>query len=605
MSHTIRTSAGARSPARAPRRVRPAPPSRSRRRLIVEPLEARALPSFAPPLLYPGAIVPRAVAVGDFNGDGRLDLAQAEVGPQYSVLRVWLGGGDGTLTGPLVPLQGEGGQPALVSGDFNGDGRLDLAVGRSRSPHGGGVSGVQVLLGRGDGSFEPGRSHDPGTGLHSFVEGDFNVDGQLDLAVTLGFPGDRGGVRVLLGQGDGSFQDGFLYRVDRFTRSGAVGDFNADGWLDLAVTCQQTLPLMPGQVCVLLGNGDGTLQDPVVSSAATGFLYTVKADDFDADGHDDLAVVNYADFPQNDGSVSVLLGRGDGSFQPAVHYPTGRYSQALGVGDFNRDGLPDLAATYRAAGDRDDVLGILLGRGDGTFHDPDPYPTPSGPQALTVGDFNGDAHPDLAIGMSQRVGIFRNDGIWPNRPVVHFYIYPAAGQVTAGQPFDVSVLALNALYGLVPNYTGAIGVFTTDPLGTPPFVYQFQTSDQGIASFLRGLTLRTPGQQLVYVYDTATFEVYGAAVFDVVGASPDRGGALDAHAVRALFANAAVLPPAESAERLPAAPALLPVADHRPASAPVPRAAPAPAAPIRAAWAPPLLDRLFAERYENVLTPPR
>ncbi len=608
----------ARSRSALPRGVRPARLGRARRPLTVESLEARTLPSFAPPILHSGPLVAAAAAVGDFNNDARLDLAVAERGIYLSALFVWLGNGDGTLAGRQVAFEDYLDMTDVVAGDFNGDARLDLAVAANDQPKGT-SQWVHVLLGRGDGRFALAHSPDPGAIPYSLAVGDFDHDGHPDLAVTLGFSGGSGGGAHAPGAGRRHLP------ARAPPRPREVREFRGRGQLQRRWPARRgsgvpwprptstpmagstwpwrapRIPLRGAATCACCW-ATATAPSGVRAPHEAGRNpRAVQVADFNGDGHADLAVVNYADFPLNDGSVGVLLGRGDGTFQSVVHYPTGRFSQSLAVGDFNRDGIPDLAAIYRFSG-TNDVVGILLGRGDGTLHDPDPYAVPVGPTAFAVGDFNGDDHPDLAIATASRVGILLNDGIWPNRPVVHFYVYPAAGQVTAGQPFDISVLALNALYGLVPTYTGSIGVFTTDPLGTPPFVYQFRPADQGIAAFPRGLTLRTPGQQLVYVYDTATFQVYGSAVFDVVAAGPGRGGD-DAEARPALdlFVGEALIHQTELPTQLPIAAAGLPLAAPRPAVTPGPLASAAFAPTSAEVWPPPLLDRLFAGRYNRAM----
>src|SRR5262249_52436624 len=184
--------------------------------------------------------------------------------------------------------------------------------------------------------------------------GDFNGDGRLDLATT---NTTFDAVAVSLGLGDGTFQPPVLIASNANPRGIATGDFNGDGWLDLATSSSRT-----NDVMILLGRGDGTFHarltfqlDPA-ASRITG----ARRADFNRDGRLDRVVVN-----QNSGAVSVLLGRGDGTFDDQVSYAVGR-SQDLLTGDFNGDGSPDLVA-----GDFvDSEIGVLLGRGDGTFHEP-------------------------------------------------------------------------------------------------------------------------------------------------------------------------------------------------------------------------------------------
>jgi hypothetical protein len=170
----------------------------------------------------------------------------------------------------------------------------------------------------------------------------------------------------------------------------AVGDFNGDGKLDLALanTCGSDPDCSSnGTVSILLGKGDGTFQTHV--DYPTGFKpQSVAVGDFNGDGKLDLAVTN-----RSDSTVSILLGRGDGTFQTHVDYATGTGAVSVTAGDFNGDGRPDLAV---AAGFGNKTVSILLGNGDGTFQAHLDYPSGNGPLWVTTGDFNGDGALDLA-----------------------------------------------------------------------------------------------------------------------------------------------------------------------------------------------------------------
>src|SRR5881397_2620325 len=169
-------------------------------------------------------------------------------------------------------------------------------------------------------------------------------------------------------------------------RSVAVGDFNGDGRLDLAVTNASSYDV-PGTVSVLLGNGDGTFQSALSFAVGSNPL-SVAVGDVNGDGRLDLAVANYY---SND--VSVLLGNGDGTFQPARTFRVGTYPSSVVVGDFNGDGRPDLAV---ANGNSNDVS-VLLGNGDGTFQPALSFAAGTAPVSVAVGDINGDGRPDLAV----------------------------------------------------------------------------------------------------------------------------------------------------------------------------------------------------------------
>jgi hypothetical protein len=335
---------------------------------------------------YPTGANPRVVAVGDFNGDGIPDLAVANQGS--NTVSVLLGNGDGTFQ----PAQNYtvGSDPVCVAvGDFNGDGSIDLAVANYGDFFGQGT-GVSILLGNDDGTFQPAQTYAEGLICSSVAVADFNSDGTLDLAVANPF-GSGDTVSILMGNGDGSFQAPQSYAVNSNPVSVAVGDFNRDGIIDLVVANAGTVPKPGSTVSILLGNGDGTFQaaqdydaGPNPSSVAVG--------DFNGDGIPDLAVADGGVALQPGGTASVLLGNGDGTFQAAQGYAVPSGAHMVAVGDLNGDGFADLAVA------EDSGVSLLLGNGDGTFQSPQSYYAAGPyPYAVAIADFNGDAHRDLAV----------------------------------------------------------------------------------------------------------------------------------------------------------------------------------------------------------------
>jgi len=313
---------------------------------------------------------PYASAAGDFDGDGKLDLAVAN--NQSVDLSILLGNGDGTFRSGAS--YGTGGNATSVAvGDFNGDGKLDLAVNSSAFNY------VSIRLGNGDGTFQAPVNYPVGTTPYAVAIGDFDGDGVLDLVLPNGNSND---VSVLRGNGDGTFQAAVNYSAGTYPWWVAVGDFDSDGKLDLAITNSTS-----SNISILIGNGDGTFQAPVNYLAGTS-PFRISAADLNGDGKLDLAVTNTG---SND--VSVLLGNGDGTFQVAQNYSAGTSPRSAAVGDLNGDGRPDLLVANLDSRN----VSVLLGNGDGTFQPAVSYPTADRAIFAIIADFNGDGKPDAAV----------------------------------------------------------------------------------------------------------------------------------------------------------------------------------------------------------------
>jgi hypothetical protein len=292
-------------------------------------LTTRVAPATAPFDPLPVGQLPDSIVAGDFRSDGRTDLAVANEDGTVSVL---LSNGDGTFQ-PQITFAVGVSPTAIVAGDFTGHGHLDLALAGGDLNTGAGE--VAVLLGNGDGTFQPQLTYPVGGTPTSIVAGDFRGDGRTDLAVA---NEDANTVSVLVSNGDGTFQPQVTYPVGPFPDSIVAGDFAGDGRTDLAVANRSD-----NTVSVLLGNGDGTFQ-PQVTYPVGQSPNSIVAGDFRGDGHLDLAVANSGGVTNKlDGNVSVLLGNGDGTFQPLVTYPVGLFPDSIAAGDFRGDGRTDLA----------------------------------------------------------------------------------------------------------------------------------------------------------------------------------------------------------------------------------------------------------------------
>ncbi|MFI5364601.1 MAG: FG-GAP-like repeat-containing protein [Candidatus Binatia bacterium] len=341
-------------------------------------------PSFGVATTFGVGNGPDSVAVGDFSGDGHLDLAVVNGfdNPVPGTVSVLLGTGTGSF-GAATNFAVGAFPGSVAVGDFNGDGHLDLAVAN------GFPSTVSILLGTGTGSFGAATNFTVGFGADSVAIGDFNGDGHLDLATANA--GDNT-VSILLGTGTGSFGAATNFGVGTYPTSVAVGDFNGDGHLDLAVANGND-----STVSILLGTGTGSFGAATNFGVGTYTYYpsSVAVGDFNGDGHLDLATAN-------EGTVSVLLGTGTGSFGAATSFGVGCGSpdtpDSVAVGDFNGDGHLDLAvAIHNDNEGACNTVSVFLGTGTGNFGAETPFGVGDGPWSVAIGDFNGDGHLDLAV----------------------------------------------------------------------------------------------------------------------------------------------------------------------------------------------------------------
>jgi len=416
----------------------------SRSAFFPQKVNALLQQGFAPPVVYSVGVaaspspIPRIV-VADFNGDGSQDVVS--VNSYSSSISVILGNGDGTFKPAITQVVYNSNLESAIVGDFNGDGKPDLALVNSGNGY-----NLNILLGNGDGTFQaPIGSYPIGNNQEGVVVGDFNGDGNADLAISIS---DSSNVAIVLGNGDGTFQAPGYFAVGTNPHFIAIGDFNGDGKADL-VTANNT----DNSVSILLGNGDGTF-GPNTDLAVGMNPNWVTVADLNGDGKADIVAAN-----NNSCNVSVLLGQGNGTFQPAVNYAVGlcipgdsQNPNSVAVADANGDGIPDLFVGNNYGAN----VSILLGNGDGTFQTQMDYSADATghPQAIAVGHFSANGGVDIAVGSYNSNSI---DILLGLNLITPQTISFAPANVTFGvAPFTVAATASSGLAVSLSSSTQAV-----------------------------------------------------------------------------------------------------------------------------------------------------
>ena len=332
-----------------------------------------------------------AIAVGDFNGDGKPDVA--ETNPVAGSVSIFLGHGHRSFA-PAQTYQVGSKPNGIVVADFDGDGKADLAVVDSSS------NDVAILLGRGDGTFAPPQFVKVGNSPVALAVAEFDGDAIPDLAVANQADGS---VSILTGNGDGTFTLTATIQTPRDLQGNIIpantlvaGAFQGDTTHEDLVVGSGASPV-GDHVLVYLnhdGNfGNGKAPDgssiPDQSVTVGGMPRSIAVADLNGDGNLDLAVAN-----ENTFDVSVLLGDGQGRFALAPTVHVGHLPRSVMVADLDGDGVPDLVTTNFGSA----TVSILRGNGDGTFQPAYDFWAGNEPSGLAVADFNGDGRPDLVVG---------------------------------------------------------------------------------------------------------------------------------------------------------------------------------------------------------------
>ncbi len=479
---------------------------------------------------YGGSGAPLDLATGDFNGDGHTDVLIAN--SSVDGLTLFLGQGDGSFVAEpaIYTASGYAGATSVVTGDFNGDGKLDAVTLNSAASYKGDLT-VSAMLGNGDGTFAPPVQTDVGPSAVNMVAGDFNGDGKLDLAVL-----DVGTVQLFFGNGNGTFSAGPTTNVGApLAGTGAdqivAADLNGDGKPDLVIATSSATTGAPS-VAILLGNGQGgfTLAPSPSLGLGVGSRLLIAVGDLNGDGIPDIVAVP----EETEGSETaiVLLGNGDGTFKPAISVPLplppggsvsgntingNDYNVSVAIGDVTGDGKPDIVV-------ENDLSGVVVvpGNGNGTFGQGYadaadlPYNYISG---LTLTDVNGDGRPDLITteeGGSE-AGSSVADGIAVSLGTAQT-VLPASASVTVDRA-AVAAPALTETSG-GGSFTHVGNAYTLD-LGT------FAQNSTAAAVLALVNAAAAPADSFDGTFSTPTgsgFALTGATLSAAIAAGESQGG---------------------------------------------------------------------------------
>jgi len=320
----------------------------------------------APTVHLPAAAT--SVASGDLNGDGKLDLVFTTRGS--ASITVLLGNGRGGFAAGVEYAAGKEPGHVLLA-DLSGAGKLDVVVSD------GATGSIQVLRGSGDGTFAKPVAFRGIANPVALTVGNFGGKGKIDLAVA-----SATGIAVLLNDGAGHLSPASTIPVTRALVALAAADLKADGRDDLVAANAD------GTITVLEGNASGGFHARNAVKVAAGALSAIAAADFNHDGRADLALAQ-----ANTGKLTVLLGRGDATFESGVNYTVGNNPAFILAADLKGDGHIDLVTANAAA----NTFSVLAGKGDGAFRPAVDFAAGKAPLAIAAGNFYGAGRVDLAI----------------------------------------------------------------------------------------------------------------------------------------------------------------------------------------------------------------
>ncbi|WP_170139472.1 FG-GAP-like repeat-containing protein [Larkinella arboricola] len=383
----------------------------------------------------PAGNTPFWLASADLNGDGKPDLATANI--TANSVSVQFGTDNGNF-GPATTYPVASVPNTVAAGDLNGDGKPDLVLTSETT------NAVSILLNSGQGTFPSATTLAVGVIPSSLAIGDITGDGKADVAVT-SFSDSL--LTIYPGTGSGTFGTSLTLTVGQQPQSVDLGDFNGDGLLDIAVANANSFSFS-GQVSVILSTGNGTFAKPVSYETGPASVALISSD-LNGDGKPDLAVVNLL------GTVSILLNTGNGSFAPARNIDVNSRPFALAAGDLNGDGLMDLAVTNQFG----NAVSVLQNTGAGTFAPPVDFATGESPTAVVIQDVNKDGRADIIVSNSgsDNLTLLLNTGI-------KFATQPSGGySVNPGSAVPITVRVTGPANGYQWYKDGQIVAGQTEP----------------------------------------------------------------------------------------------------------------------------------------------